>query len=80
MNRVVSVAEQLHQSFAGVLECPQQLLPELAGRRLFCVGFSEIDSRDVETIRQELGQALKYVVSLRSCIFLALTIQFSDGH
>ena len=44
----------------GVIECPQGAFPELEGRRLFLVKYSDIDVQDVETIRQELGRGLKY--------------------
>ena len=59
------------------MECPQQAFPELAGRRLFLLKYSDIDPRNVETMRRELGQALKYTNTHFFWFLLALLPLFS---
>ena len=60
------------------MECPQQAFPELAGRRLFLLKYSDIDPRDVETIRRELGQALRYTNSHFFWLLLVLLSLFTS--
>ena len=36
------------------------MFPQLAGRRLFYIEYTDLDPRDVETIRKELEGILKY--------------------
>ncbi len=72
-------AERSHQSFVGVMECPQAVFPGLAGRRLFWVRYSEMDTQDVEMIRQELAGSLKYENTLCLVSGLALLELFSSG-
>lgn len=53
-------AARLHQSFLGALEFPERLFPQLAGRKMFWVEYSDVEAQDVETIRQDLCRNLKY--------------------
>ena len=56
-------AAQLHQSQPFVQECPQEMIPALAGRRIFRVMYGDgrdIEKDDVEIIRKDLEKSLKY--------------------
>ena len=62
-----------HPGFEGLVECPQQMLPELAGRRMFLIQFDDVEPTDVEVIRQGLIQKLKYERTLFLPLVLART-------
>lgn len=62
-----------HPGFEGLLECPQEMLPKLAGRRLFLLQFDDVESGDIEVIRQGLVQKLKYEHTLSLPLVLART-------
>ncbi len=49
------------------------MLPELAGRRLFLLQFDDVESADVEVIRQGLIQKLQYEHTLFLPLVLART-------
>ena len=56
-------AAELHQSRPSVEECPQEMIPALAGRRIFRVMYGDgrdIEKDDVEIIRKDLERGLKY--------------------
>ena len=66
--RVGQEALRLHPSFNSVEEVHQEMVPELAGKRLFLVRYNGVENADVEVIRQGLVQKLGYETS-SSCVF-----------
>ena len=73
-------AARLHQSFLGALEFPERLFPQLAGRRMFWVEYSDVEAQDVETIRQDLSRNLKYENTSATNWHLALLTPIFLGH
>ncbi len=68
-----------HPGFEQLVECPQEVLPELAGRRMFLLQFNDVEPADVEVIRQGLIQRLKYEHTLFLPLVLARISKDTDA-